>query len=66
MAGQPYGGRTVFSVGTGIGQSIEIQYADLPILICTKTDSDLHLVTRGAGDLAFLSGIDQLGGATGL
>ena len=61
MSGQSNRRRSMFSIGTGIRQCININRTNLTILICAQTKLDLHLVSRRSCDLWFFSCIDDLG-----
>ena len=60
MSGQACRRRSMIAIGTGIGQVINFNGTDSSIVIGAHLYSHFHLMTRGTGNLAFLSGIKQL------
>ena len=45
---------------------MEVDAADVAVLVGAQPHTDLHLVPRAAGNLGFLPGIDQFSRAAGL
>ena len=52
----------VVAVSACIGQVVKINGPDRSVPVCAYADPDVHLMTGRAGNLAFFSGIDELGG----
>ena len=61
VSGQSNCSRPVFSVGSCIGERIQVYGFDMPFLICPQTHMHLHLMSRGRCDHGFLSGKYDLG-----
>ena len=66
VTGKTNGGRTMFAVGAGIGQGIQIHNADLTIVHSTHSQRDFHLMTGRTGNLGLLTGVGSHGRPTGL
>ena len=65
MPGQADRGRAVLAKRARIGQGVYVDRADDAVLIRAHAHMHFHLVARRACDLAFLAGIDHLGGLAG-
>ena len=66
VSGQTHRGGTVFAVGTGIGQGVQVNALYDAVPGSAQTDVHLHLVTGGRCRLAFHPAEDDLGGLFGL
>ena len=66
VTGKPHRGGTVFPVCPGIGQGIEIDAPDPSVLHRPYPNRHFHLMAWAGCDLGLLSGVNDLGGFSGL
>ncbi len=62
MPRQPHRGRSMLSKCSGIGKCIHVDSFYNSILVCSKPDADLHLVSGRRCNKRFLPGINKLCG----